>query len=338
MKKATYVFLLLVTIPLIGYTLYYSSSHPTATIQPLLSLEATTTEELASATSTKDLFKEVLTTQTGKTITLQEENSVVEGLTSIRVIPSGFSTNTPIVLTVTKPVTFNLFDINKDSFEELVIISKKDESDTATIYTTANDAGLTSVDIPKITETDMKKGGLFEGYTGHDILTVASDTLIREFPTSTATGTASTVTGNSTKLFYVLTMSNGTPLISFSKEEPNISMSTSTPLLKTSWVWTSSTIGTTTVQAPKNLPFTLTFDTAKTFTGIANCNTLSGTYVANAKEVQLNNFISSQKKCEGISEDVYLELLTKIRSYTIEGTTTTFTLSNNGTLVFTKKK
>lgn len=348
MKKPTYVFLLLITIPLLGYTLYYSSTHEPTIQEPLLSLTATTTEELASATTTETTTKKTLTTKTGKTITIEESNSVSASLSSITITPNGFSTNTPLVMEVNKLTNSFLIDINKDSFDELVLVTQSQGSGSygeALIYTTINDTELIPISVPKVTENDTKKGGLFEGYMGHDTFTVATDTLIREFPIYTATDTNSNPTGKPMKLFYSLTMSSGTPMVTFSKEIPvytiastTQSIATTTPLSKTSWVWVSSTMEGSTVETPKDIPFTLTFDATKTLQAVSDCNAITGSYLVTANNVQLNNLVSTKKICERTSDEVYLELLTKIRSYTLEGTTLTFGLSNKGSLVFTKKK
>jgi heat shock protein HslJ len=348
MKKPTYVFLLLITIPLLGYTLYYSSTQQPSIQEPLLSVTATTTEELASATTTEINTKKLLTTRTGKTITIEESNPVSASLSSITITPNGFSTNTPLIVETNKLTDSFLVDINKDSFDELILVTQSQGSGSygeALMYTTINDTGLTPIPIPKVGENDTKKGGLFEGYMGHDTFTVATDTLIREFPTYTATDTNSNPTGKPAKLFYSLTMSSGTTVVTFSKEAPVYSpastsqlIATTTPLSKTSWVWISSTMEGATVETPKDIPFTLSFDTIKTLQAVSDCNTITGTYLVTANDVLLSNLVSTKKTCERTSDEVYLELLTKIRTYTLEGTTLTFGLSNKGSLVFTKKK
>jgi heat shock protein HslJ len=348
MKKSTYVFLLIITIPLIAYTLYYSSTHPSSPTQTLLSLQASTTEVIPSATTTESSLKKILTTHSGKTITITESNPISQSLSSLVITPSGFSTNTPILLETNKISNFFLFDLNNDSFDELILVSQSQGSGSygeVQIYTTTNDTELSPVPVPKVSEADTKKGGLFEGYMGHDTFTVASDTLLREFPTYTATDTNSLPTGPHTTLVYRMTINNAIPTITISKANASVFSSTgaqliatTTPLSKTSWVWTSSTIGTTTVKAPQGIPFTLDFDATKTVHGIADCNTLSGTYVTNSKEIQFTSLVSSNHPCENGTNEVYVELLTKVRSYALAGNSVTFALSNNGSLLFTKKK
>ena len=349
MQKPTYVLLLVITISLLGYTLYYSSTHPPVVTTPILSLEATTTEEVAVATTTKAANNKLLT-KTGKTITINEANPNGQSLSSISIIPFGFATNTPITLETNKLTDFFLTDMNGDSFDELVLISTAQGSGSygeATIYTTAKDQELIPVNVPKITEEDTKQGGLFEGYMGHDYFRVIEGgALVREFPTFTATDTNSNPTGPTKKITYILTEKNGTYSVTFSKDATSTLpassttslIATTTQLSGTSWVWSSATIGTTTVPAPQGEKYTLTFDATKTLHATTDCNTLSGNYVANTQELQIRTLTSTKMFCENSSESVYSELLSQTKTYTIQGTTLTLTLSNKGTVTFKKKK
>jgi hypothetical protein len=231
MKKSTYVFLLSITVPLLAYTVFYSFSHPvTTTIDPLLSL----TQEEAPATATTTEKTEatpgkILTTHTGKIITVNETNPNGSSLSTITITPSGFSTNTPLILETNKLQNFFLVDLNNDTFDELVLVTQAQGSGSygeATIYTTTNDTSLSLVDEPAVKEEDTKKGGLFEGYMGHDSFSVAPGTLTREFPTYLPTDTNSMPTGPHTKILYTLTMTKGTPSLTLSKEGVLTSSST----------------------------------------------------------------------------------------------------------------
>jgi hypothetical protein len=224
MKKSTYVFLLLITVPLLAYTVFYSFSHPlTTTIDPLLSL----TQEEAPATATTTEKTEatpgkILTTHTGKIITVNETNPNGSSLSTITITPSGFSTNTPLILETNKLQNFFLVDLNSDTFDELIIVTQAQGSGSygeVEIYTTTNDTELAPVTIQAITEEDTHKGGLFEGYMGHDIFTTASGTLLREFPMYTATDTNSVPTGPHTKILYTLTINKERPFVTLSKEK-----------------------------------------------------------------------------------------------------------------------
>lgn len=221
MQKPTYVLLLVVTISLLGYTLYYSSTHPPVVTAPILSLVATTTEEVAVATTTKVINNKLLT-KTGKTLTVNEANPNGQSLSSISIIPFGFATNTPVTLETNKLTDFFLTDMNGDSFDELVLISTAQGSGSygeATIYTTVKDQELLPVTIPKITEDDTKQGGLFEGYMGHDTFAITEKGLLaRSFPTFTASDTNSMPTGPIKTLFYTLTEKDNTYTIVFSKD------------------------------------------------------------------------------------------------------------------------
>jgi hypothetical protein len=236
MKKPAYIFLLLVTTSLIAYTLYYSSSHLPESVDPLLSLTELPQEETLSATTTVPTGTKsaiTLTTHTGKTITLSESNPNGESLSTVTITPSNFATNTPIVVETNKLTNSFLADLNNDTFDELILITQAQGSSSygdALIYTTQNDTELTPVPVQTLTEDDTKKGGLFEGYMGHDTFTVASGTLVREFPTYTATDTNAIPTGKKTRLVYALTITTNKALVTFSKEKTTLSqVATSSP-------------------------------------------------------------------------------------------------------------
>ena len=122
MKKIYFV-LLLITVILLGYTGYYVvSTKKISSPSPVVATttEATTTTiEVVQSPDTKKTF----ITKTGKLITLQETNPTEQNLSTITITPEGFATNTPLVLEKNK-LTNSLFaDINKDTHEELILIT-----------------------------------------------------------------------------------------------------------------------------------------------------------------------------------------------------------------------
>lgn len=222
MQKPIYVFLLLITTLLIGHTLYYSFTHQPAAISPVFTETASSTE-LAASTTTVPAPNTLLTTQSGKTITVTETNPNGESLSTILITSAGFASNTPITLETNTLTHFFLADLNQDTYDELILITTAQGSGSygeAIIYTTTNDQGLVPVTIPQLKEEDTKKGGLFEGYMGHDTFTLASGTVLtREFPTYTASDTESLPTGPVKKVFYTLTLKgSSTPSITFAKD------------------------------------------------------------------------------------------------------------------------
>lgn len=200
MNKTIYSVLTLVTIGLIGYTGFYASTvAPTQPVAIVATTTPTVTEEIPA--------KNILTTKTGKTISIVETNPNGESMSTLRIIPKGFEINGEIILERNKLSNFFLIDMNNDGFDELAIITTSQGSGsygTVTLFTTTGDKGLTLVETPEVTEDLTKKGALFEGYLGHDLFSNSSGVLLREFPTYTASDTNSMPTGPSKKIFYAL--------------------------------------------------------------------------------------------------------------------------------------
>ncbi len=231
MQKPIYVFLLLITTLLIGYTLYYSSTHQVVAVSSVLTETASTTEA-AAATTTEPDPNTLLTTQSGKTITITETNPIGQSLSTILITPLGFASDTPITLETNKLTKFFLADLNQDTYDELILITTAQGSGSygeAIIYTTTDDRGLIPVTVPQLKEEDTKKGGLFEGYMGHDTFLIASGTILtREFPTYVASDTESMPTGPTRKVLYTLTIKgSSTPSIVFTKNSQATSTQTS---------------------------------------------------------------------------------------------------------------
>jgi hypothetical protein len=242
MKKNIYIALIVVATALLGYTVYYIFTHTGTTQEAPVSVTPPPT-----ATSTETVEdKNTLTTKTGKKIKVEETNPQGQSLSTIVITPSGFATNTPVTLETNKLTKFFLTDLNKDTFDELILITTADGSGSygdATIYTTTQDQGLITVKIPVIQESDTKKGGLFEGYMGHDTFSMVNGMLMREFPLYNATDTNSTPTGGTRKVIYTLEEKDGVYSIAFTKVP---AQATTTPATTS----TSTTTATSTTKTP----------------------------------------------------------------------------------------
>jgi heat shock protein HslJ len=303
MKKTIYIVLLMVTIVITLYTGYYAST-TRSEAQPIV--VATSTEDTATITETIDP-KHTLITKSGKMVSVFETNPNGQSLSMITILPSGFASTTPLTLETNKLTNFFLADLNNDTFDELVITTQAQGSGTygdAIIYTTIEDKGLLPVSIPTLQEKDTTKGGLFEGYTGHDTFSMQDGALVREFPTYAATDTINFPTGPTKKVYYILSEKNGMYTILFSKTKtleqvvsatttPTLQKATSTaiqlapkatttptitvspqpattapqvpsPLLGTSWIWVSASAEGVTADAPAGEKFVVTFDAKST--------------------------------------------------------------------------
>lgn len=225
MQKTFYVLLFLITTALIGYTGYYVFTHQNG---QTAQASATTTPQVL--TPVVENPKNILTTKTGKKITIKETNPAGESLSTITITPEGFATNTPLTLERNKLTDFFLTDMNNDTYDELVIITTASGSGSygeLDIFTTSKDAELIPVTIPKITEDDTKRGSLFEGYMGHDSFVANNGTLVREFPIYTKTDTNENPTGGKQKILYTLTEKDNLYTITFTKiEAPKAASST----------------------------------------------------------------------------------------------------------------
>ena len=362
MQKALYSILIIITLGLIGYVGYYTTTHKK---QPstLLSI-ATPVEDVA--TSTKEIEdKNMLTTISGKKIHIEETAPADQELSTITLTPSGFATNTPIVLETNKLVDFFLADLNHDTSEELILITGGGSQayGEATIFTTASSAGLILVAIPEITESDTKKGKLFEGYRGHDSFLLVDGALVRTFKAYSQKDTDDNPTGDMRAILYTLTEALGKYSITFSKgtstppiiasstlnaatssqqggasssaknlpsKKETITQQVSSPqptlLSGTSWTWTNSS---------SQGKFVLSFDTKGHMKSTTDCSVIRGDYEVEGSAVEFGSFTSTPKECVSSQEGAYITSLSEAISYSIASGTLTLTTLTNKKLTFT---
>lgn len=342
MNKITYTPLLLATILLTGYTSYYTLTNQEALVSPTVT-PATTTPSIVYEFSDKNSLK----TKTGKTITVKETNPNGESLSTITITPKGFENNEPIILEKNKLTNFFLLDMNKDTFDELILITTAQGAGSygeVTIFTTKGDLKLQQVVTPEVTEDSTKQGELFEGYAGYDGFSVLNGALVREFPTNTSTNTGTIPTGLARKIAYSIIEKEGAFLIELSKNLPTITQGTSTasstpnPEGKT-WAWVSSQEKGKETLSPKGARFVLSFVKDRHVTGTTDCNGFVSTYVLSSKNlITFRPFTTTKMSCKGSVEQAYLEQLLKTTSYTIGTSTLIFNLGkNDGTMTFQKR-
>ncbi len=208
MKRSIYILLCLVSVGLLGYTGYYITTHksaPPATVADTPAPVATTTPVVVDD-------KNTFSSKSGKKIKVLETNPTGESLSTITITPSGFATNSPIILETNKLTNTSFSDINSDTFEELVITTMSQGSGSfgeVFIYTSASNTQLLPVTIPEMTEDDTKKGALLEGYMGHDTFTISNGLLIRTFPTYRKTDTNNEPTGPIKTILYQIQEKKG---------------------------------------------------------------------------------------------------------------------------------
>lgn len=109
------------------------------------------------------------------------------------------------------------------------------------------------------------------------------------------------------------------------------------PLAKTSWVWTSSTISGVTSSAPVGGKFILSFEGDHRVRSTTDCNGIGGNYSLGLQgAVTFGQFMSTMMFCEGSQEATYSSQLTKTVSYKVEGMNLILT-NASGTMMFVKK-
>jgi heat shock protein HslJ len=341
MQKNIFIVLFLMTVTLSGYTGWSAFAiHEDMVKQEL---EAAANKQKATAAK-------IFTTKQGKKINLEETHPQGESMSTITLNLTGFEKNDSIVLEKNKLMSATLLDINKDEGEEFVLITQAVGSGSygeATIFTTIGET-LTSVKIQNIEEKDLAKGGLFEGYMGHDTFSVENGTLIRSFPTYISTDTNDNPTGPVKKVSYVLDGSTTTPAITFSLLTAGPKTSSSTQVTETektlkaelpgtSWVWTSTTGDGATSPAPAGGKFVISFGKDNKVTSLTDCNALQGTYTSQAKTLSLKVTQEGTQVCSGSKELSYKTLLAFVTSYNIKGDELTLVIGSRGVMTFKNK-
>ncbi len=255
MKRAIYATLSILSAISISYVIYYVYSHkiePTPIVEAPAPVIATTTPQKVEVP--------VYTTKSGKKIKVEETNPSGESLSTITISTEGFATNTPIVLETNRLTNYFYADLNNDSFEELIITTTAQGSGSfgeAFIYTSASSTILIPVTIPELTEKDSLKGGLFEGYMGHDSFMFENNKLTREFPTYKATDIQSEPTGPKRAILYNLQEKNGAYFITYTKASTTLQMIATT----------TQSIATSTQANSKQIQATSTNQTQQKATG-----------------------------------------------------------------------
>lgn len=159
-------------------------------------------------------FKEIeiapreFNTKSGKTFKVITR-TLNQSLTDILVVGIGFS-NSSDSIKFLESEPFNsafLADLNNDGFEEIYIITKSSGSGSyLNIHAVSSnsDKSYSLITVQPINEKDTQPGKNFEGYMGHDNITVEKDALVREFPVYKQDDTNDKPTGGNRKIYYKL--------------------------------------------------------------------------------------------------------------------------------------
>ncbi|MFM2424059.1 MAG: hypothetical protein RLZZ70_448 [Candidatus Parcubacteria bacterium] len=103
---------------------------------------------------------------------------------------------------------------------------------------------------------------------------------------------------------------------------PATTTATSSPLLVGKWQFESGTNDGEAITLAKPEEYALTFAADGTVAGDTDCNGFGGTYTVEADTLTLSDFMSTLMFCEGSSEQVFTDLLSR-QAFTIDSLTDT---------------
>ena len=136
-------------------------------------------------------------TKTGKIINVVETHPQGASLSDISVGLSG-NLSSVIKYKDVDPINKVLVgDLDGNGFDEAYIITIAAGSGSygnVIGVASLNDKSLSQIFMPPVEEKNMKKGGQFEGYEGHDVYEIKENSLVRTFPIKAVKGTKRAVT------------------------------------------------------------------------------------------------------------------------------------------------
>ncbi|MDB4583083.1 hypothetical protein N9164_08020 [Draconibacterium sp.] len=148
-------------------------------------------------------------TKSGKKFIVHIDNSVGASICEVQIETGEFTAvNTTHRLGTIDPVKeVFVTDLDKNGYEEIYLVTQSAGSGSySNIYGIAsnNDRSATPVYVPVISEKQMEKGGLFEGYMGHNNFYLEQEKLINAFPVYKKDDTNAHPTGGNRKIEYRL--------------------------------------------------------------------------------------------------------------------------------------
>lgn len=106
---------------------------------------------------------------------------------------------------------------------------------------------------------------------------------------------------------------------------------------KFSWLRTELT-GNANIVSKSPLSFILNFNKDLTFNSTTDCNTNSGIYQITDKSVAFSNIVATRMFCQNSQENTYVEELSNVESYEIDGDNLYLVLNGKkGRMVFSSK-
>ncbi len=148
-------------------------------------------------------------TKSGKKFIVSIDHSFSAGIDYVQVETSGFeAVNTTHIIGEIDPVEeVFIADLDKNRFDEIYLLTRSSGSGSyGNIYGMASnkDKSAILIYVPGISEKRIEKGGLFEGFMGHNKFSVEDGKLVNSFPVYSENDTNSNPTGGKRKILYRL--------------------------------------------------------------------------------------------------------------------------------------
>lgn len=177
--------LTLLSVAIVTALMFSCGSNPGAETSAATAPAPAASPDSAAAAVVKTEYK----TSTGKTVTVSESHPRGQSLSDISVAFAGDAASA-LNFTDTDPILKVLVgDLDANGFDELYIITVNAGSGSYgnVIGIASNkDKSLSQITFPAVEENDLKKGGKFEGYEGHDEFEIVENSLARRFPIKSA--------------------------------------------------------------------------------------------------------------------------------------------------------
>jgi len=149
-----------------------------------------------------------LTSKTGMIYIIEEMHPDGASLSKVDITTQNFKENPAIQLGEIDPIKrVVLNDLTKSGFEQLFIFTASAGSGAQGnfyVYASDKDQRLVKVENAIENKKDNLKGGLLEGYMGHDSYSFEDGMLVRTFPIYKDTDTNAAPTGGTKKIFYTI--------------------------------------------------------------------------------------------------------------------------------------
>lgn len=124
-------------------------------------------------------------TRTGELIKIEEFHPRGEKRSDLKLSIRNEMSGLNIISDVDPVSQVLLADLNQNGFEEVYIITASfDNSNMGAVYgyECVENKYLSRIGTPTLTNKDLQKGGLFEGYYGDDQFRIESNQLVRSYP------------------------------------------------------------------------------------------------------------------------------------------------------------